>query len=287
MLKTTEMLKLKFFCTICLLLLCAFVSFAQETTPSFNFVKKGDGRQNVILLAGLGTSTKVWDETIAVLSKTKTCYAISFSGFAGSKAQADPSLTIWENDIVKFIKDKKIKNPVLLGHSMGGTLALQIAANHPGIISKLVIVDAFPSPAALYDASFKRRENIDCTPIINQFAGMDESKFYDFQKTNISQMVSDKTRMETILDWFVKSDRKTFGKIYCELLNTDLREKLPAIKCPTLILLQPAFKSKEKEVSRQYASIKNADIRYAEKGLHFIMYDDREWFINSLQSFLK
>ena len=116
---------------------------------------------------------------------------------------------------------------------------------------------------------------------------MDESRFYNFQKTNISQMVTDKTRLETILDWFVKSDRKTFVKIYCELLNTDLREKLSVIKCPAVILLQPAFKSKESEVNRQYALLKNADIRYAERGLHFIMYDDREWFINSLRSFLK
>lgn len=281
------MLNLKFFYTICLLLLCALVISAQDTTPSFNFVKKGSGRQNIILLAGLGTSTKVWDETIAVLSKTKTCYAVSFSGFAGSKAQSNPDLTLWEKDIVKFIKDKKIKNPVLIGHSMGGTLALQIAANHPDIISKLVVVDAFPSPTALYNPRFKSQENIDCTPIINQFAGMDESQFYNFQKTNISQMASDKTRIETILDWFVKSDRKTFGKIYCELLNTDLREKLSAIKCPAVILVQPAFKSKEREVIQQYALLKNADIRYAERGLHFIMYDDWEWFINSLQSFLK
>ena len=281
------MLNLKFFYTMCLLLLCALVSPAQDSTSSFNFVKKGSGRQNVILFAGLGTSTKVWDETIAVLSKTKTCYAVSFSGFAGSKAQGDPNLMLWENDIVKFIKDKKIKKPILIGHSMGGTLALQIAANHPDIISKLVVVDAFPSPAALYNPRFKSQKNIACTPIINQFAGMDESQLYNFQKTNISQMVTDKTRLETILDWFVKSDRKTFGKIYCELLNTDLREKLSVIKCPTLILLQPALKSKEAEIKAQYASLKNADIRYAERGLHFIMYDDWEWFINSLQSFLK
>lgn len=94
----------------------------------------------------------------SVLSKTKTCYAVSFSGFAGSKAQADPDLTLWENDIVKFIKDKKIRNPVLIGHSMGGTLALQIAANHPDIISKLVVVDAFPSPTALYNPRFKSQK---------------------------------------------------------------------------------------------------------------------------------
>lgn len=65
------MLNLKFFYTMCLLLLCVLVSLAQDSTSSFNFVKKGSGRQNVILLAGLGTSTKVWDETIASFLKPK------------------------------------------------------------------------------------------------------------------------------------------------------------------------------------------------------------------------
>jgi pimeloyl-ACP methyl ester carboxylesterase len=280
------MLKLKFFLLTCLILFFCSALSAQNT-PSFNVVKKGNGEQSVILIAGLASSSAVWDETVAVLSKSKTCYVISFSGFAGNKAQSNPDLKLWESDVVKFIKDKKIKKPILVGHSMGGTLVLAIAANHPDIISKLIVVDAFPSAAALYNPAFKRQENVDCTPFINQFGGMNDSQFYNFQKTNISQMVSDSVRLEMILDWSMKSDRKTFGKIYCEFVNTDLREKLSAIKCPSLILLQPVFKSKDAEVKQQYALLKNADIRYAERGLHFIMYEDWAWFIKSLESFLK
>lgn len=268
------------------LLFCYSITRAQETS-SFRVVKKGIGKQNIIFLAGLGTSSEVWNETMEVLCKSKTCYAISFSGFAGNKAQTNPDLTLWESHLVKFIKDKKIKKPIVVGHSLGGTLALKIAADHPDIISKLIVIDAFPSPSALFNPSFKSQENIDCAPLINQFTSMDDKQFYNFQKTSISQMVLDKTRMETILGWFVKSDRKTFGKIYCEFLNIDLRKILSQIKCPSLILLQPAFKSKETDVKAQYSALKNANIKYADKGLHFIMYDDEDWFIKSLQSFLK
>lgn len=115
---------------------------------------------------------------------------------------------------------------------------------------------------------------------------MSDSQFYDAQKTGISQMVSSAERAATIIDWSVKSDRKTLGKIYCQFINTDLKEKLSAITAPSLILLEPSFKAKEAEVKQQYAGLRNADIRFAGKGLHFIMYDDREWFIKSLQSFL-
>lgn len=280
------MLHLKYFFTISLLLLCCLAVRAQNF-PSFNIEKKGNGKQSVILLSGLASSSQVWDETAANLSKTKTCYVISFSGFADNKAQAEPNIKLWERDIVKFIKDKKIKNPILIGHSLGGTIALEIAADYPNIISKLIVVDAFPSPAALSDPNFKSRENIDCNPFIKQFVSMTDIQFYDFEKTNISQMVSDKKQVETILEWATKSDRRTLGKIYCELLNTDLRKKLSVIKCPVLILLQPFFKTKEQEVKAQYSQLTSADIRYADKGLHFIMYDDYDWFIEALQSFLK
>jgi len=279
------MLFLKFFISTCIILLFCSVSYSQNT-PSFNVIKKGRGKQTVIFIAGFASSSKVWDETVEILSKSKTSYTIGFSGFAGSIAQDNPDLTVWENDIVAFIKKKRIRNPVLVGHSMGGIMALEITAAHPEMVSKLVVVDALPSLAAFYNPAFKRQENIDCAPFITQFAGMSNSQFYNMQKTGIAQMVSSAERAATILDWSVKSDRKTLGKIYCQFINTDLREKLSAITAPSLILLEPSFKAKETEVNRQYAGLRNADIRYADKGLHFIMYDDREWFINTLQSFL-
>lgn len=275
----------KFFISICITLLFCLAGYSQNT-PSFNVIKKGRGKQTVIFIAGFASSSKVWDETVEILSKNKTTYTIGFSGFAGSTAQDNPDLTVWENDIVKFIKEQKIRNPILVGHSMGGTVALEIAATHPEIISKLVVVDALPSIAAFYNPSFKAQENIDCTPFIKQFVGMSDSQFYDMQKTSISQMVSSAARAEAILDWSVKSDRKTLGKIYCQFINIDLREKLAAITAPSLILLEPSFKSKEAEVKRQYAGLVNADIRFADKGLHFIMYDAPKWFVKSLQSFL-
>ncbi|MEZ5344768.1 MAG: alpha/beta hydrolase [Pyrinomonadaceae bacterium] len=279
------MLSLRSPFVIFIMLLCFSAGYAQHVS-SVNAIEKGNGKETVILLAGLGTSSEVWNETMNSLSDNNKVYAISFSGFAGNTAQADPSIELWEKDILKFIKDKHIKNPILVGHSLGGTLALKIAADHPGIVSKLVIVDALPSPSAINKPDFKRNSNLDCTPSIKQFEGMNENEFYSFQKNLVSQMVTDSKDREAVLGWFAKSDRMTFGKIYCELLNTDLRKSIAAIKSPTLVMFQPLFKSKKSEVKAQYSSLKNSDIRFAGKGLHFIMYDDTEWFLDNLRSFL-
>jgi hypothetical protein len=51
--------------------------------------------------------------------------------------------------------------------------------------------------------------------------------------------------------------------------------------------LQPNFKNTQDMVQQQYSTLKFAQIQYATKGLHFMMYDDKEWYLNSLRSFLK
>ncbi|MCX6146572.1 MAG: alpha/beta hydrolase, partial [Candidatus Kapabacteria bacterium] len=68
--------------------------------------------------------------------------------------------------------------------------------------------------------------------------------------------------------------------------NTDLREKIKNIKCPTLILLEEYFKNLKPAIEKQYINLNNANLQFANKGLHFIMYDDKEWYLNQLNNFI-
>ena len=100
-------------------------------------------------------------------------------------------------------------------------------------------------------------------------------------------MVADTSRIETIVGWSVQSDRRTLARIYCQLLNTDLREKLKTVSCPSMILLEANFKGMNSQIAEQYQNLKGVQLAYAGKGLHFIMYDDKEWYIEQLNTFLK
>jgi hypothetical protein len=88
------------------------------------------------------------------------------------------------------------------------------------------------------------------------------------------------------VDWSVKSDRKTFAEMYCDFSNTDLREKIKTIACPALILLQGYFKNVKPAIEQQYKNLGKANIQFSNKGLHFIMYDDKEWYLNQLNDFI-
>jgi pimeloyl-ACP methyl ester carboxylesterase len=261
--------------------------FAQTKSYPFEVIKTGKGKQAIIFIPGFASSGDVWNETKANFEKEYTCYTLTMSGFAGVKPQSNPSFENWKNEITNYIKTNKIEKPILIGHSMGGGLALAIAADYPELIGKIVVVDALPCLSALMDPSFKLKENNDCSPMVTQMTGMSDAQFYEMQKQTMPRLLADASKLEMVVDWSVKSDRKTFAQMYCDFSNTDLRDKIAAIKCPSLILLESYFVNLKPAIEEQYKNLKTGQFQYANKGLHFIMYDDTQWYLEQLNNFIK
>ncbi|MBK7447177.1 MAG: alpha/beta hydrolase [Ignavibacteria bacterium] len=262
-------------------------AYGQENNFPFEVKKTGEGKQSLIFIPGFSCSGEVWNETTSVFEKDYTCYVLTMAGFAGVPPQSDPTFQSWEKGIANFIEQFKIEKPVIIGHSMGGGLAMALAADYPQLISKIVVVDALPCLAALMDISFKSKDTNDCSAIISQFTSATNDEFYQMQMKSVPQMLADTSKQTLVVDWSVKSDRKTLAEMYCDFSNTDLREKTVLIECPALILLESYFVNFKPAINEQFKNLKTANIQYATKGLHFIMYDDTEWYNEQLISFIK
>ncbi|AZB34198.1 alpha/beta fold hydrolase [Chryseobacterium bernardetii] len=280
------MKKITFLLIILLFFAAVCNIFGQEKTYPFEVKKSGRGKQSLILIPGFASSGDVWNETTAKFDKDFTCYTLTMAGFAGAKPDADASFKDWEKEIAAYIKNNKIEKPVIIGHSMGGGLAMAIAADYPELVGKIVIVDTLPCLAAISNPNFTSRENNDCSPIINKFTAMTDEQFLQMQAQSIPRLLADTSMQDTVIGWSMKSDRKTFAKMYCDFSNTDLRETLKNIQSPSLVLLESYFALMKPAIEAQYAHLKNATYQYSTKGLHFIMYDDKEWYFNQLNNFL-
>ena len=261
--------------------------FAQTKPYPFEVTKTGKGKKAIIFIPGFASSGEVWNETKVNFEKDYTCYTLTMAGFAGVKPEPNASFKNWENEIAQYIKANKIEKPIVVGHSMGGGLALAIAADYPELISKIIVVDALPCLGALMDPSFKSKENNDCSSMVSQMAALSDAQFSDMQKKTMPRLLADTSKMDMVVDWSVKSDRKTFAEMYCDFSNTDLREKISTIKCPSLILLESYFVNLKPSIEGQYKNLKTANFQYADKGLHFIMYDDATWYLNQVNNFIK
>jgi pimeloyl-ACP methyl ester carboxylesterase len=280
------MKKFTFLLIIMLFFLAVCNIFGQETAYPFEVKKTGKGTQSLLFIPGFASSGEVWNETTAKFEKSFTCYTLTMAGFAGTKPQADASFKDWEKAIATYIKTHKIDQPIIIGHSMGGGLALAIAADYPELVGKIVIVDTLPCLAALSDPNFTSKENNDCTSTIEKLTAMNDEQFRKMQTQTIPRLLADPSMQETVISWSMKSDRKTFAKMYCDFSNTDLREKIKNVQCPSLILLESFFVNLKPSIEEQYKNLKNTNMQYASKGLHFIMYDDKDWYFNQLTHFL-
>ncbi len=268
------------FITLCL------NTFGQANQYPFKVNKSGSGSQSIIFIPGFASSSDVWNETKSQYEKQFTCYTLTMAGFAGNPSQANSSFVNWGNAIAKFIKDNNIEKPIIIGHSMGGGLAMAIAADYPELLSKIIVVDALPCLGALSNPNYVSKENNDCSNVVNYIKSMTDEQFKQMQMKSIASILADTLKHELVVGWSLKTDRTTFGNMYCDFMNTDMRDKISTIKCPALILLEPSFSIIKPKIEEQFKNLKTAQLEYANKGLHFIMYDDKEWYDMQLNKFI-
>jgi pimeloyl-ACP methyl ester carboxylesterase len=88
----------------------------------------------------------VWRDTIARLQKDHVVYAVTLAGFDGLPAPARKTGLLDQADasLLTLIRRQHLDRPVLVGHSLGGTLALRFAGEHAALLSGVVAVDGLP-----------------------------------------------------------------------------------------------------------------------------------------------
>ncbi|WP_166920695.1 alpha/beta fold hydrolase [Flavobacterium poyangense] len=273
------------------ILLIAFmflVSKSAFSQTAFKVEVKGKGAP-VLLFPGFGCTGEVWKETVAELSKTKECHIFTFAGFGNVPPIESPWLSTIKNEIISYVKTKRLKKATLIGHSLGGTLSLWLAAEETNLFKEVIIVDALPASAALmipnYNGEIIPYENAQSKAML----AMDQMAFNAMNTQMTSYMCLNKEKQKTINEWMNSADRKTYVYGYIDMLNLDLRKEIAKIKIPVVILAatNPDINTVQKTYQAQYANLPSVRIYYAEKAAHFVMYDQPEWYMEKIKSEMK
>ena len=104
----------------------------------------GGKGQPIIILHGFLGSSDNWLTQGKMLSDPFHIYMIDLRNHGQSPHSDDFSYEAMADDLHEFLVTNAIDNPVIIGHSMGGKVAMRFATSHPELINKLIIVDIAP-----------------------------------------------------------------------------------------------------------------------------------------------
>src|SRR5687768_15840558 len=107
--------------------------------------EQGQG-QPIILLHGIFGSSDNWLTQARMLSSNYRTYALDLRNHGQSPHDDVFDYPSMAKDILEFIEANKVNDPVLIGHSMGGKVAMNFAIAQPGKLQKLIVVDIAPKP---------------------------------------------------------------------------------------------------------------------------------------------
>jgi pimeloyl-ACP methyl ester carboxylesterase len=236
---------------------------------------------DVILIPGLTASKNVWRSTVAAIPGYRY-HLIQVSGFAGAPARGNSEGALvapLAEEIARYIRANHLVRPAIVGHSMGGTLALMLAARHPDEVGRVMVVDMLPQPAELVGAS------------AGGIRGLADT-LQDLSGTAFGKSLID-SAIRAFGDDEVanpKSDPDVVARAAHELALTDLTPELPWIRAPLTIVYaspDPALGPTADSVYRQaYAGDPAARFVRIDNSGHMIMADQPRRFDAELRKFL-
>jgi N-formylmaleamate deformylase len=272
------------------IILFIFQSYAQNNAFKVEVTGKG---QPIILIPGYSCSGEVWNETVAHLKNRYECHVITIAGYAGVPKLDTPILKTVRNELINYVKTKKLNKPIMIGHSLGAFMSLWVSSVEPDLFGKIICVDGLPFVSAMQDTTanaevLKKNPQFDPVTVAKNFELLPTENYVQNMTSAMLYQVNDTARAKQIATWSSQCDRRTLGYTIVEISTTDLREEIAKIKQPVLVLgsIYGTEANSFLMLNHQYRNVPTKTIEVA-NSKHFIMYDVPEWFYAKVDAFLQ
>jgi pimeloyl-ACP methyl ester carboxylesterase len=268
-------------------LIIAVVAAVFSQNNAIRITKEGKGTP-IFFLPGFTTPGSVWKETVNSLKGNYQSHLVSYAGFNGIAPIKMPWYETIKNETLQYIASEKLSEIIIIGHSMGGTLAIDIAAAIPAKVKKIILVDALPCMRDLMMPGVSADQIKYESPYNQQMLKQTPEAVAQNAKMMAQYMTMTKEKIDTLAKWSIEADRETFVYGYTDLLKLDLRDALANVTAKTLILGAsfPDEKVVTATFEKQYAKLQSRTLAIAPGSKHFVMFDQPQWFYDQVNSFL-
>lgn len=240
----------------------------------------GRGRPVIFLHGWLG-SWRYWFPTMEVVAEQFRTYSFDFWGFGDSRRQdGQISIQHYSDQVIRFLDELGIEKAILVGHSMGGMVALKTAIDHPERITRVSTVGA-PIVGDSLSWLLKLTDRPLAADIFARVPWLRRSLFKFFLGETSDPAVNE------VIDDSVKSSSNTLRRAVSSMWRTDLRPELPRLKVPTLIVHGGRDDIVHPNQADLFDNIAATQVMLMPSSRHFPFLDEAELFNDVLLRFLK
>lgn len=258
--------------------------------------RHGSGGRPLILIPGLASGSWVWQETIRAFAPGHAVYVLTLPGFDGRPPAGPAPFAAARAAVEELIAKRHLDKPVIVGHSLGGILALAVAEDKPSAPGGIVSVDGLPVMPGTEDMTPMQRAQF-ADKMRLQVGSQPPDRFAQQQQAYMRTIgVMDMSQADALARLTAKSDPTSVGAWAADVLTLDLRPGLKTIQAPVLAIvpyldldsaqqgLTPAAKADYYRALME--GTPKLQIVTVAPSRHFAMFDQPQAVIAAIRTFL-
>ena len=236
--------------------------------------KYGSGGVPVLFIHGAGGSTLSWAFQIKHFERTHTVVLVDLPGHGTSEGPSLTSITGYADALKKALDDNAVTSAFIVGHSMGGAVAIDLAMRYPALARGIVLVGTgarlkvYPE---ILEGILKEKEKTARMIIDTAFspafpAGLKEKVFTEYMKNDA----------ETVFNDFMACD------------GFNVMDRVNSVSIPTLVICGTEDRFTPVKYSQYLAgSIPGAELKLIEGAGHMVMIERPDEFNKAIDTFVE
>jgi pimeloyl-ACP methyl ester carboxylesterase len=256
------------------------------------------GQRALVFIPGLTNGPWEWAGEINRLSSKYTIYALTLPGFDGRPAIKGPLFSTVSADFWTMLQTHNVTKPVVIGHSLGGTLAIMLAEQNPGKLAGVISVDGLPTFPGMDRMTADQRAQAAAQMTAAMASATTPEQFAAMEKNYVlPTLMTSPDDIAAVAPLTARSDPAATAAWTSEDIALDLRPQLTKVTAPLLVIapydaaleakVLPDAAAKRGYYEALLANDPSANVQMIEPSRHFVMYDQPQKLHDAIAAFLR
>lgn len=198
---------------------------------NLHYEVNGDG-QPLLLIHSLGSSARDWELQVTEFSKTYQVITFDLRGHGQSDKPPGPySMPLFSSDTAGLLKALGVESAHVVGLSLGGGIAFQLAIDSPALVRTMIIVNSAPE---LVVRTFKDQLGIWQRFAIVRLLGM--RRMGEVLSKRLFPKTEHAPLRATFVERWAENDPRAYQNAMRAMIGWSVMDKLGSIRCPTLVV---------------------------------------------------